>query len=103
MALYYDNEYKENNADLEAGFPLTKSIEKDNIDCRVLEGGKAATIIHKGPYKSLGKSYEKILKYIHDKNYKMTIPTREVYIRGPGIIFRGNPEKYITEIHILIN
>ena len=25
-------------------------------------------------------------------------PFREVFIKGPGMIFKGNPEKYITEI-----
>jgi hypothetical protein len=29
-------------------------------------------------------------------------PTREVYIKGPGMIFRGNPKKYLTEIQMLI-
>jgi len=25
-------------------------------------------------------------------------PFREVYIKGPGMFLKGNPEKYITEI-----
>ena len=28
-------------------------------------------------------------------------PIREIYIKGPGMIFRGNPKKYITEIQFL--
>ena len=30
--------------------------------------------------------------------YKVSLPTREVYLKGPGMIFRGNPKKYLTEI-----
>ena len=30
------------------------------------------------------------------------MPTREVYLKGPGMIFKGNPNKYLTEIQILI-
>ena len=26
------------------------------------------------------------------------LPTREVYHKGPGMFFRGNPQKYLTEI-----
>jgi effector-binding domain-containing protein len=33
---------------------------------------------------------------------KTLLPSREVYLKGPGIIFRGNPKKYLTEIQILI-
>ena len=29
---------------------------------------------------------------------KMNYPIREIYINGPGMIFRCNPKKYITEI-----
>jgi len=27
-------------------------------------------------------------------------PRREIYIKGPGMIFKGNPQNYITEIAI---
>jgi len=28
------------------------------------------------------------------------MPTREVYLKGPGMIFKGNPRNYLTEIQI---
>ena len=31
-----------------------------------------------------------------------TAPPREVYLKGPSMIFRGNPHKCLTEIQILI-
>ncbi len=30
----------------------------------------------------------------------ITLPTREVYLKGPGIIFKGNPKNYLTEIQL---
>lgn len=30
------------------------------------------------------------------------MPTREVYLKGPGMIFKGNPKNYLTEIQMLI-
>ncbi len=102
MTLYYDGEYKENDADIEGGFPVSKTISGKEISCRVLPGGNAVTLIHKGPYEKLGESYEMIFAYIRKKGYTPIIPGREVYIKGPGMIFRGNPEKYITEIQILV-
>lgn len=48
-------------------------------------------------------SYEKILSYVNQHGYAAQMPTREVYIKGPGMIFRGNPKKYLTEIQMLID
>jgi DNA-binding transcriptional MerR regulator len=103
--LHYDDEYKEDDADFEACFPLReKSIAKpaDGISIRTLPGGACVSLVHRGPYDLLGRSYEKILKYINSKQFQIEMPTREVYLKGPGMIFKGNPKKYLTEIQILI-
>lgn len=102
MALYYDCDYKENDASFEGGFPVSKKIDKPNISCRTLKGGKAVTLVHKGPYQSLSRSYEKVLGYMKEKGYQAQLPSREIYMKGPGIIFMGNPNNYLTEIVFLI-
>jgi DNA-binding transcriptional MerR regulator/DNA gyrase inhibitor GyrI len=103
MALYYDSEYKEDGADFETCFPIRKGRDLENVSVRELKGGKCVTLIHKGPYQTLGDSYKKIYEYIKEKGYKTKLPTREVYIKGPGLIFRGNPKNYLTEIRIFID
>ncbi len=103
MTLYYDNEYKEENADFEACFPVRKGSDSDGISVRELKGGKCVALIHKGPYQSLGDSYKKIYEYIKQKNYKTKIVSREVYLKGPGMIFKGNPKNYLTEIRIFLD
>ena len=74
----------------------------DRITIRGLPGGKAVNLIHKGPYEVIGESYRKIFTYIHGKEYTAKLPTREGYLKGPGLIFRGNPQKYLTEIIVMI-
>jgi DNA-binding transcriptional MerR regulator/effector-binding domain-containing protein len=103
--LHYDHEYKENDADFEACFPVrdgAKSKNADGIALRELPGGRCVALLHKGPYDQLGRSYEKILTYIKGKGYKIRSPSREVYLKGPGMIFRGNPKKYLTEIQMMV-
>jgi len=103
--LHYDHEYKEDDADFEACFPVrdgAKSNSLDGITLRELSGGQCVALLHKGPYDALGRSYEKILSYIKSKGYQIRSPSREVYLKGPGMIFRGNPKKYLTEIQMLI-
>ena len=60
------------------------------------------SIVHKGPYDQLGRSYEKIASYLKQKNHQVTAPPREIYIKGPGMIFKGNPKNYLTEIQFPI-
>jgi DNA-binding transcriptional MerR regulator len=102
MALYFDSEYKESDADFEACFPVRKGNSTDIISVRELKGGKCVALIHKGTYDTLGNSYKQLFDYIGKKNYKTILPSREVYIKGPGMIFKGNPNNYITEIQIFL-
>ncbi|MBU0473419.1 MAG: MerR family transcriptional regulator [Bacteroidetes bacterium] len=102
IALYYDGEYKEDDADYEACFPIRKGTGTDDISVRELKGGKCYTIIHKGSYETLSQSYKHLFEYINEKGIKTKLPTREVYLKGPGMIFKGNPKNYLTEIQIFI-
>ena len=100
--LYYDAEYKEDDANFEACMPIRKEQQADGISVRQLPGGRCISLLHKGSYEQLGRSYEKILQYTKEKGIEVELPSREVYLKGPGMIFKGNPKKYLTEIQMLI-
>ncbi len=103
MNLYYDGEYREDDADMEPCFPVKQTAKpSEGISIRELPGGRCITLLHQGPYDELGRSYEKLFTYVEQKGYKTCLPSREVYLKGPGMIFRGNPKKYLTEIQIPI-
>ncbi len=101
--LYYDGEYRENDADIESCFPVGQLTEEQAKAARVLPGGKCASLIHKGPYEQIGLSYKRIYEYLERKGYRALPPVREIYMKGPGMIFRGNPKNYLTEIQIMIS
>jgi effector-binding domain-containing protein len=100
--LHYDAEYREEDADYEACFPIRKGKTVNGIDVRELPGGRCVSLLHRGPYEDLGRSYARILTYVKEKRYDVLLPTREIYVKGPGMIFRGNPQKYLTEIQMLL-
>ena len=102
LCLYYDREYREDDADFEPCFPIRKEKQCEGFSVRQLPGGQCVSLLHKGPYEQLGRSYAKILEYTKSKAYEIQSPTREIYIKGPGMIFKGNPKKYLTEIQMLI-
>ncbi|HEW79103.1 MAG TPA: MerR family transcriptional regulator [Phycisphaerales bacterium] len=102
FCLHYDGEYREDDANFEACMPVRKSKQVDGISVRQLPGGRCISLLHKGPYEQLGRSYEKILGYAKQKGLEPDLPSREIYLKGPGMILKGNPRKYLTEIQILI-
>jgi len=102
MTLHYDMEYKDSDADFEACVPLKRKKDIAGANVRELPGGKCVSLIHKGPYEELHNSYQRIISYLKEKGYQVIAPPREIYLEGPGMIFRGNPRKYVTEIQFLV-
>ena len=102
LNLYYDGEYKEEDADFESCFPVRKAFQAEGISVRELPGGKCASLVHRGPYEEIGRSYERLFSYVREKGLRPRLPSREVYLKGPGMIFKGNPRKYLTEIQVMV-
>ena len=100
--LYYDEAFVDGNADIESGFPVKKLVTIENIESRILKGGKAVSLIHKGSYESIGSSFEKIYEFISSNKLKTKLPFRIVYLKGPGLIFKGSADNYVSEIQIFI-
>ncbi|NOY08827.1 MAG: MerR family DNA-binding protein, partial [Spirochaetes bacterium] len=104
--LYWDNEYMEDDADIESCVPVKKSglvrNKGDGLKFRQLEGGQFVTVLHRGSYESIGRSYRAVIDYCRIHRLSVILPTREIYHKGPGLIIRGNPNNYITEIQICV-
>jgi DNA-binding transcriptional MerR regulator len=100
FCLYYDDDYRDDDARFEPCMPIRREVRSDGVEVKRLPGGKAVSLVHQGPYEELGRSYAEILRYVKRRGYEISLPTREVYLKGPGMIFRGNPRKYLTEIQL---
>mgnify|MGYP003602170403 FL=1 len=96
---YYDKEYKE-TADIELCVPVSEKKELRGIIIKELPRIKAVTTVHTGSYETIRSAYQALAEYIIEKKLETALPVREVYIKGPGMFFKGNPDKYITEIII---
>lgn len=101
MCLHYDEEYRDGDADFEPCFPVRRKVSAEGISVRELAGGRAVCLKHRGPYEELGRSYAMLFAHVRERGLTVTIPSREVYLKGPGMIFRGNPAGYVTEIQLL--
>ena len=96
---YYDKEFKE-IADIELCVPVSEKKELRGIIIKELPRIKAVSTVHTGSYETISNAYKALSEYIIEKQLKTDLPIREIYIKGPGMFFKGNPDKYITEIVI---
>ncbi len=99
--LIYDEDFREVDADFEPFFPVKKAkATDDEIQVRELPGIRALCLIHRGPYDRITTVYGRLYAAIRERGLQGALPSREVYIKGPGMLFKGKPERYLTEVQI---
>ena len=112
LCLHY-SDYQPQTADFAACLPIRELSERESrkvhdagIGIQEVPDATAVCLAHHGPYEHLGTSYLRLLEYLHEKHgldeTSLQWPTREIYLQGPGIFFRGNPRKYVTEIQLAL-
>jgi DNA-binding transcriptional MerR regulator len=102
LNLYYDDDFKEEDADVESCVPVEKAPEAEGFEVHTLPGGRCVSLIHKGPYGEIGRTWARVLAHVQEKGWTASLPYREIYLKGPGLIFKGNPRNYLTEIQVLV-
>lgn len=88
--------------DMELCVPTAENPTGSGIEIKEMPRIKAVCVTHVGPYETLPLAYAAIDKYAADNGLLLEPPFREVFIKGPGMLMKGNPDKYITEIQFPI-
>ena len=102
IQLYHDAEYMEDGADLELCVPTEKAVSHPDVALKKLPAVRALCTTHAGSYEKLNLAYKALMDYANENHLNFTTPSREIYVKGPGMIFKGNEENYVTEIIIPI-
>ncbi|MCP4305978.1 MAG: MerR family transcriptional regulator [bacterium] len=102
FSVYHDPEFKPTELDVEVAFPVATQLEAvpdtpggRSFVQRSIPGGKAAVIIHDGPYDTLHESYAAIGNWISDNELRIAGPAQEAYLIAPD-----DPGGPITEIRL---
>lgn len=95
---YLSMDYQSKWANIELCVPTNESPQGNGIEVKELPRIKALCLTHIGSYNSLSLAYNAIDKYARENKIVLTPPFREIFIKGPGMFLKGNPNKYITEI-----
>lgn len=94
---YFDNKCKE-EADIELCLPVKRKIISNDVEYKTIPAIRAISTIHVGAYENLNFAYKSLFQYVNANSIKWLAPSREIYVKGPGKVFRGNADKYVTEI-----
>lgn len=105
-AIFYDEEYKPTNLDTEIALPVTVALKQDlplkdgrALVIRELPAiPSAACIIHNRGFDTIHESYLTVAQWIEANGYRITGPSREVYLRPSDE--QGNT---LTEIQFQID
>ncbi len=82
--------------------PAVKADPGYKVGLAKWEYGTVAEILHIGPYAKETPSIEKLMQFIKKSGYRIIGYHEEEYLKGPGMFFKGNPEKYYTIIRYRI-
>jgi len=58
--------------------------------------GEVAEVLHVGPYEDEATTVARLQGFLDAQGYHIVGPHEEEYVKGPGMIFRGDPKKYLT-------
>lgn len=79
--------------------PADADIPADaGVQVEVWEYGAVAEILHVGPYHAEAATVQRLREYIGQEGYRIVGDHEEIYLKGPGMFLRGNPERYRTLI-----
>ena len=97
MTIYHDHEYKEEEADLEVAVPISGRVmvTEPDIEVRNIPSQRVVSLIHKGPYETLGQAYAKLNDHITKNGLSYAGPMMDLYLNDPNKVPR---DEVMTEI-----
>jgi DNA-binding transcriptional MerR regulator len=100
LTLYHDDEARERDWDVEVCEPVETDLPESNrIKVRTLPAVETmACTIHHGPFVTLSEAYTAIGKWIDSNGYRITGPSREIYLRAPAADGDQNDPETVSEI-----
>jgi effector-binding domain-containing protein len=95
---------KDNTVTGQYGIPIKDGVkvDQDGVKSTIWEYGLVAEILHIGSYDKEKPTIDKLIKFISDNGYRIIGGHEEEYVKGPGMIFKGNPDNYRTIIRYRI-
>jgi hypothetical protein len=78
--------------------PAGRSEAGLEVGLTTWEYGEVAEILHVGPYSAEEPTVARLKSFIAERGYEIAGDHEEEYLRGPGMLFAGDPSGYLTLI-----
>jgi effector-binding domain-containing protein len=78
--------------------PSTETENGLSVELETWDYGEVAQILHVGRYDQEDENIARLKAFIEDQGYEISGLHEEEYLKGPGFLFAGNPDKYLTLI-----
>ena len=78
-----------------AGKVVPSGPDKDGLGVKQLAPAMVAATMHKGPFDTVGRTYEALAGWIMQNGYEIVGPSEEVYFKDPS---QTPPEELLTEV-----
>ena len=84
---------------IEAAFPVTRTVETDEIHTRTLEAAPALTTLHLGVHETIRETVLKVYNYLDKHAWTTSLFRREVYRK----LDPNRPENNVTEVQVILH
>lgn len=93
------SDWSEKEVSIEVALPIAGKVEGEGsgIEVKSLPAARMLSMIHKGSYPTLHKSYQSVFKYMAGAGLEVAGPIRELYLSDPC---KTAEEELLTEIQI---
>lgn len=92
----YTTMNEDGTIEMDGGVITASAVEPaGRIESGSLPAGEVATLVHVGPYETLGNSYTRLMEWLDANGRKQSGPYWEIYIDDPQ---QTPPEKLRTEL-----
>jgi effector-binding domain-containing protein len=100
FTIYHDGEYKETDIDVEICESVVAPCqESEKVTFKTISAvAEAACLYHKGPYKTIHETYNRLFQWIADQGYNVLDNPRESYI--DGIWNKKSEAEWLTEVQV---
>jgi hypothetical protein len=78
--------------------PEGAASEGLTVELATWEYGEVAQILHVGRYDQEEETVNRLIAFIESQGYQISGLHEEEYLKGPGMLFMGNPDRYLTLI-----
>ncbi|MGY3777899.1 MerR family transcriptional regulator [Isobaculum melis] len=84
------------------GLPVKREINDPNVQMSTLPKQKGIQVQHIGAYTNIGDAYKYLIDYVNTHQLQTEEQFIIRFIKGQGKIFKGNTNKYLTEVILLL-